>query len=84
MIFFFARQKTIRFSFLFNFLISAFRIALVQLAVTSNKAQNLLRAKDKIKEAVSNGAKIVALPVGFPLILERFYFARKFRVLGTW
>lgn len=42
---------------------SEFRIALIQLAVTANKAQNLLRAKDKIKEAVSNGAKIVALPV---------------------
>jgi len=44
-------------------LFAAFRIALVQLAVSSNKAQNLLRARDKIKEAVSNGAKIVALPV---------------------
>ena len=44
---------------------SEFRIALIQLAVTANKAQNLLRAKDKIKEAVSNGAKIVALPVIF-------------------
>lgn len=56
----------------FYFLISEFRIALVQLAVTSNKAQNLLRAKDKIKEAASNGAKIVALPVGFAWFLEDF------------
>ena len=53
-------------------MISEFRIALVQLAVTSNKAQNLLRAKDKIKEAASNGAKIVALPVGFAWFLEDF------------
>ena len=47
----------------FNCAFSAFRIALIQLAVSSNKAQNLVRAKDKIKEAVSKGAKIVALPV---------------------
>ena len=51
--------------------------------MTSNKAQNLQRAKDKIKEAVSEGAKIVALPVGFALIIERFYFAVKV-VLVTW
>lgn len=44
-------------------MIAVFRIGLVQLAVTANKAQNLLRAKDKIKEAVAQGAKIVALPV---------------------
>ena len=46
--------------------ITAFRIALIQLAVSSNKAQNVLRAKEKIKEAVSNGAKVVALPVRIP------------------
>lgn len=56
-------EIAVRFSSFFYFLISEFRIALIQLAVSSNKAQNLLRAKDKIKEAVSNGAKIVALPV---------------------
>ena len=43
--------------------VTAFRIALIQLAVSSNKSQNLLRAKEKIKEAVFNGAKVVALPV---------------------
>ena len=43
--------------------VTAFRIALIQLAVSSNKSQNLLRAKEKIKAAVSNGAKVVALPV---------------------
>ena len=52
---------------IFNCAFSAFRIALIQLAVSSNKAQNLLRAKDKIKEAVSKGAKIVALPVSMIL-----------------
>lgn len=40
-----------------------FRLALVQLAVTANKAQNILRAKEKIKEAVSKGARVVVLPV---------------------
>lgn len=83
-IFFARRKKIVRFPSFFYFLISEFRIALVQLAVTSNKAQNLLRAKDKIKEAASNGAKIIALPVGFAFTLERFYFASKFRVLVTW
>ena len=52
---------------IYNCAFSAFRIALIQLAVSSNKAQNLLRAKDKIKEAVSKGAKIVALPVSMIL-----------------
>lgn len=42
---------------------STFRIALIQLAVSSIKAHNLLRARDKIKETVSRGAKIVALLV---------------------
>jgi hypothetical protein len=51
---------------------AVFRIGLVQLAVTANKAQNLLRAKEKIKEAVAKGAKIVALPVrqNTPLIIN--------------
>jgi len=56
-------------------LFAAFRIALVQLAVSSNKAQNLLRARDKIKEAVSNGAKIVALPECFNSPYGTQYFA---------
>ncbi|XP_001622809.3 omega-amidase NIT2 isoform X1 [Nematostella vectensis] len=42
-----------------------FRIGLVQLAVTANKLQNLQRAREKIKEAVAAGAKIVALPECF-------------------
>lgn len=54
---------------------SKFRIALIQLAVTANKAQNLLRAKDKIKEAVSNGARIVALPECFNSPYGTQYFA---------
>jgi len=76
-------EKFARFLSFFYFLILAFRIALVQLAVTSNKAQNLSRAKEKIKEAVSNGAKIVALPVGFGIILKILYSVLKFRVLVT-
>ncbi|EDO30709.1 predicted protein [Nematostella vectensis] len=45
--------------------ILVFRIGLVQLAVTANKLQNLQRAREKIKEAVAAGAKIVALPECF-------------------
>ena len=60
---------------LFNISPSGFRIALVQLAVTANKAQNLSRARDKIKEAVSSGAKLVALPVGAKFsVLPRITF----------
>lgn len=39
------------------------RLALVQLAVGSDKATNLGRAAEKVREASQNGAKIVALPV---------------------
>ena len=41
---------------------SSFRIGLIQLAVTANKAANLTRAVDKIQEASKNGAKLVSLP----------------------
>ena len=41
----------------------SFRLALVQLAVGADKATNLQRASQKIKEAARNGAKVVALPV---------------------
>lgn len=54
---------------------STFRIALIQLAVSSNKSQNVLRAKEKIKEAVSNGAKVVALPECFNSPYGTQYFA---------
>ena len=40
-----------------------FRLALVQLAVGADKAANLQRASQKVKEAAENGAKVVALPV---------------------
>ena len=46
-----------------------FRIALVQLAVGSDKAANLSRAVLKIKEAAQNGANIVTLPVSAPSLL---------------
>ncbi|XP_015756588.1 PREDICTED: omega-amidase NIT2-like [Acropora digitifera] len=59
----------------FKMAASSFRIALIQLAVSSNKAQNLVRAKDNIKEAVSKGAKIVALPECFNSPYGTQYFA---------
>ena len=46
----------------------SFRLALVQLAVGADKAANLQRASQKIKEAARNGAKVVALPVCMVLI----------------
>jgi len=40
-----------------------FRLALVQLAVGADKAANLQKASQKIREAAENGAQVVALPV---------------------
>lgn len=45
--------------------VGSFRLALIQLAVSSNKSQNLTRAAAKIKEAVLNGAQVVSLPECF-------------------
>jgi len=42
-----------------------FRLALVQLAVGSNKAENMKRAAVKVAEAVENGAQLVSLPECF-------------------
>ena len=45
---------------------SSLRLALVQLAVTANKSQNLSRAATKVKEAVDkHKAQLVALPECF-------------------
>ena len=41
---------------------SKFKIALIQLAVSSNKSENIKRAVTKISEAVDKGANIVSLP----------------------
>lgn len=41
---------------------SRFKLALIQLSVGSNKSDNLVRAANKISEAVSKGANIVSLP----------------------
>ncbi len=42
---------------------SKFKIALVQLAVGASKPANLERAGSLVREAASNGAKLIALPV---------------------
>lgn len=44
---------------------SKFRLALIQLAVGTNKTDNLARAVSKVKEAVVGGADIVSLPECF-------------------
>lgn len=40
-----------------------FKLALIQLAVGASKPANLERAGSLVREAASNGAKLVALPV---------------------
>ena len=41
---------------------SRFKLALIQLSVGANKSENLIRAANKISEAVERGANIVSLP----------------------
>ena len=43
--------------------ITEFKLALIQLAVSADKALNLCRACDMIRNAVKNGAQLVVLPV---------------------
>ena len=40
-----------------------FKLALVQLAVCADKTSNIVRACQKVREAVSHGAEVVVLPV---------------------
>lgn len=47
-----------------------FRLAVVQLHVTKLKADNLNRAKRLVKEAASQGAKVVLLPVSVFTLLN--------------
>lgn len=51
-----------------------FRLALVQLAVTASKSDNLARAAKLIKDAATNGAKVVALPECFNSPYGTSYF----------
>ncbi|CAO3682523.1 unnamed protein product [Umbelopsis vinacea] len=44
---------------------SPFKLALIQLAVTSNKANNLKHARERVLEASKNGANVVVLPECF-------------------
>lgn len=52
----------------------SFRLALVQLSVGSNKKDNLARATKLVKEAASNGSKVVALPECFNSPYGTSYF----------
>ena len=47
----------------FFFWVVALLLALVQLKVSANKAENLTRAKALVTKAAENGAKVVSLPV---------------------
>ena len=48
---------------------SKFKLALIQLAVGANKAENLKRAVMTISEAAENGAQLVSLPGTVRLVL---------------
>lgn len=55
--------KNCVFLFFVCFLFAEFRLAVVQLKVTSVKADNLSRARSLVKEAAGQGSKVVLLPV---------------------
>jgi len=44
-------------------LLSEFRLALIQLAVSANKADNVRRATELIANASKQGAQLISLPV---------------------
>ncbi|XP_071958144.1 omega-amidase NIT2-like isoform X2 [Antedon mediterranea] len=54
---------------------AVFRLGLIQLAVTANKADNVKNAVCRIADAAKNGAKIVALPECFNCPYGTSYFA---------
>jgi hypothetical protein len=60
---------------------SSFKLALVQLAVTSNKENNLKHARDKVLEASNNGAKVVVLPVKLKMNIDQVIKLVKLSVL---
>lgn len=45
-----------------------FKIALCQLSVTADKSRNIAHARRAIEEAASKGARLVLLPVSYPLL----------------
>jgi hypothetical protein len=47
-----------------------FRLALIQLATTADKAANLRRARTLVKEASTKGANVIVLPVSTHEISE--------------
>mgnify|MGYP002775562215 FL=1 len=55
---------------MFFFVAMQFKIALCQLAVTSDKDNNIAHAQEKIESAAENGAKLIVLPVFSALSLS--------------
>ena len=49
------------------------RLALIQLATTADKQANLRRARNLVKEACTNGANLVVLPVHSPQLKKLLY-----------
>ncbi|CAI2180419.1 2485_t:CDS:10 [Funneliformis geosporum] len=54
---------------------SSFKLACIQLSVTSDKNANLINAKSKILEASRNGAKVIVLPECFNSPYGTKYFS---------
>lgn len=54
--------------------LNSFKLACIQLHVTADKSDNLLKAKSKILEASRNGAKVIVLPVYCVKLFEFFFF----------
>ncbi|XP_033096370.1 omega-amidase NIT2-like isoform X2 [Anneissia japonica] len=54
---------------------AVFRLGLIQLAVTANKAENIRHAVSRVADAAKNGANIVALPECFNSPYGTSYFA---------
>jgi len=57
------------------------KVALIQLATGADKATNLLRARDKVLEATSSGAKLVVLPECFNSPYGTSFFPKYSEVL---
>ena len=49
--------------------LTVLKLALIQMSVSGNKADNVKRACSMVKKAASKGARLVALPVS---VCERF------------
>jgi predicted amidohydrolase len=52
-------------------MLRSFRIALIQIGVTANKAHNLANTTRMVREAARNGAHVVVLPVPMQISCQK-------------